>query len=80
MSSSNQKLQGTQIMGSSMKIDELYELARIIRNYQDISVKQKEDLTSMLADYCIRKHQFFDKKRFVTVATQTLPEGWPRNE
>lgn len=53
-------------------------IAKAIRNNGSLTEKQKEDVANDIADYQLKYDDpFFNKKRFVTIAKQTFPEGWP---
>ena len=53
-------------------------IAKAIRNSSK-TLKDKKEISEMIIKEMFIRDQFFNSKRFLTLAVQELPEGWPRD-
>ena len=52
------------------------DVAKIIRD-EDMSEAQRHSLATKIANKISELNQFFNHRKFITVASDTLPPGWP---
>ena len=54
-------------------------VAKAIRN-SELREQDKKDIATFMAKELFNVDQFFDKKRFLHIAIQTFPVGWPNRQ
>lgn len=59
-----------------MKERELLRIAKTIRNMKGPQ-GFKDDFAEAIAEAMVEEDQFFNSKKFLTLAKDVLPEGWP---
>lgn len=55
------------------------DVAKLIRD-SDLSEAQRNLLATKIANKISELNQFFNSRKFITVASDTLPLGWPRDK
>jgi len=59
-----------------MKERDWLDVAKIIRD-SELSEAERKTLSTKIANKISSLNQFFNHRKFITVASDTLPPGWP---